>query len=157
EVRERIVPRADSPYERLFDPLVDDLVHSGPVARERFACTWSDTAALAALAAAKRRPLPGPPAPAMRASHVARRAGTASLPNRERLAAGEAVCVVAGQQPAPLGGPLYSLHKTASAVGLAAELTRRTGVPCVPLFWMHGEDSDFVEIRSASFATPALD
>jgi bacillithiol biosynthesis cysteine-adding enzyme BshC len=60
------------------------------------------------------------------------------------------VAAVAGQQPGPLGGPLYSLHKTASTVGLAREVTRRTGVPCVPLFWTHTEDSDFAEIRGAT-------
>src|SRR5262249_51210215 len=32
----------------------------------------------------------------------------------------------------------------------------RTGVPCVPLFWMHGEDSDFAEIRSIAVADAAL-
>ena len=61
-----------------------------------------------------------------------------------------------GPAAAPLGGPLYSLHKTATAVGLATVITERTGVPCVPLFWMHGEDSDFDEIRSATFADSGL-
>ncbi len=63
---------------------------------------------------------------------------------------------MAGQQPAPLGGPLYSLHKTASTVGMAARITARTGMPCVPMFWMHGEDSDFAEIRSIAIADGAL-
>jgi uncharacterized protein YllA (UPF0747 family) len=83
-------------------------------------------------------------------------ASPASLASLDRLAHGEAVCAIAGQQPAPLGGPLYSLHKTAGAVGLARDFTARTGIPCVPAFWMHGEDSDFAEIRSASVADPAL-
>jgi uncharacterized protein YllA (UPF0747 family) len=29
-------------------------------------------------------------------------------------------------------------------------------MPCVPLFWMHGEDSDFAEIRGITLADPAL-
>jgi bacillithiol synthase len=156
-VRDRVVPRAEPPYERLFDPLVDDLVHGGELSRARFASYWSDTQALAALAAAKRRPLPGPLAQAMRTWHEARGASRATLANLDRLARGEAVCVVAGQQPAPLGGPLYALHKTACAVGLANAVTERIGVPCVPLFWMHGEDSDFLEIHSATLATSALE
>lgn len=61
-------------------------------------------------------------------------ASQASLANLERLVRGEAVATVAGQQPAPLGGPLYSLHKTSSAVGLAAVVRSRAGVPAVPLY-----------------------
>src|SRR5207247_250524 len=99
--------------ERLFDPLVDDLVHGGEVSRARFAVHWPDTPALKELAGAKRRPLPEPLARAMRTWHEARGASAASVANLERLARGEAVCVVAGQQPAPLGGPLYALHKIA--------------------------------------------
>src|SRR5205085_828502 len=38
-----------------------------------------------------------------------------------------------------------------------ADVERRTGVPCVPLFWMHGEDSDFAEIKGAAYATAALE
>ncbi|HUK64867.1 MAG TPA: bacillithiol biosynthesis BshC, partial [Dongiaceae bacterium] len=142
-VRDRVVPRSEPPYERLFDPLVDDLVRGGELSRERFAARWSDTAALGDLVAAKRRPLPEALARDMRAWHEARGASPASLVSLQMLARGEAVCVVAGQQPAPLGGPLYALHKIACAVGLAAAVRARTGVPCVPLFWMHGEDSDF--------------
>src|SRR5262249_37042812 len=58
---------------------------------------------------------------------------------------------------APLGGPLYSLHKTAAAVGLAREVERRTSQACVPLFWMHGEDSDFAEIRTATVSDAGLE
>ena len=153
----RLLPRPDSPTERLYDTVVDDLVRAGDLSRERFATRWSDTAALEALVAAKRRPLPEPLARAMRAAHTARGASPESLANLDRLARGEAVCVVAGQQPGPLGGPMYSLHKTACAVGLAQVVTERTGVPCVPMFWMHGEDSDFIEIRSATCATRGLE
>src|SRR5207249_9935519 len=83
-------------------------------------------------------------------------ASAASLGALERLARGAAVCAVSGQQPAPLGGPLYSLHKIATTVGLCAAVEARTGVPCVPLFWMHGEDSDFAEIRGALVADSGL-
>jgi uncharacterized protein YllA (UPF0747 family) len=39
---------------------------------------------------------------------------------------------------------------------MSAEVTARTRVPCVPLFWMHGEDSDFAEIRTATLADAGL-
>ena len=134
----------------LADPLALDLLAGGPISRERIATSWRDTDALRALATAKRAPLPAALADSLVEFHRRLGASPASLANLERLARGEAVAAVAGQQPGPLGGPLYSLHKTASTVGLAREVTRRTGVPCVPLFWTHTEDSDFAEIRGAT-------
>lgn len=153
-VRARVAARPG--VAGLGDPLTLDLLANGPIARERVAVAWGDTPALRALAEAKRAPLDPALADAMRAWHRRLGASEASLANLERLARGEAVAAVAGQQPAPLGGPLYSLHKTAGAVGLAADVTRRTGVPCVPLFWMHGEDSDFAEIRGVTVADAEL-
>lgn len=155
-VRARIVGRPGSPTERLFDPLTHDLLTNGSVARERFGAGWTDTAALGALAARKRAPLDPALAREMGEYHRRLGASAASLANLDRLARGEAVATVAGQQPAPLGGPLYSLHKIASASGLAASVTARTGAACVPLFWMHGEDSDFAEIRHAAITDGAL-
>ncbi len=154
-VRARVAGRPEPPHDRLYDPLVQDLVGGGPLA-ERFATRWSDTPALTALAHAKRRPLAPALAAAMRDYHVRLGATPESLAALERLARGEAVCSVTGQQPAPLGGPLYSLHKTASAVGLARVFEERTGAACVPLYWMHGEDSDFHEIRSITVFDGAL-
>jgi uncharacterized protein YllA (UPF0747 family) len=155
-VRARLEPRPGPPFERLFDPLLDELIRGGPFARERFAVLWPDTAALTALAAAKRAPLPAPLAAALGDYHRRLGAPAASLAALDRLARGEAVAAVAGQQPAPLGGPLFSLHKTAAACGLAAVAAERTGMPCVPLFWMHGEDSDFAEIRGATLVDASL-
>jgi len=140
----------------LADPLTLDLLAGGPIARERIATSWRDDGALRALAAAKRAPLPAALAEALAEFHRRLGASPASLANLERLARGEAVAAVAGQQPAPLGGPLYSLHKTAATVGLAREVTRRTGAPCVPLFWTHSEDSDFEEIRGATLSDAEL-
>jgi uncharacterized protein YllA (UPF0747 family) len=149
-VRSRVVGRPEPPFDRLFDPLTHEVVTSGPLARERFAVRWSDRDALAALAEAKRRPLPAALARELRELHERLGAPPESLAALDRLARGEAVGAVAGQQPAPLGGPLYALHKTASAVGIARRVTGRLGVPCVPLFWTHVEDSDFAEIRTVT-------
>lgn len=155
-VRARVCGRPEAPFDRLYDPLVADLLANGPVARERFAHTWNDTAALTALAQAKRRPLSPALAAELEGYHRRLGASPQSLSNLARLARGEAVASVAGQQPSPLGGPLYALHKTASTIGLATVVTERTQVPCVPLYWMHGEDSDFAEIRHVSVADAAL-
>jgi len=155
-VRARVRPRPEPPLDRFHDALIDDLSAAGPLSHERFATAWSDTGALRELAESKRAPLPAPLATAMLEQHRRLGASSASLAGLERLVRGEAVCAVAGQQPAPLGGPLYSLHKTAATVGLAVSVEARTGVRCVPLFWMHGEDSDFDEIRSATLADASL-
>jgi len=154
-----VTSRAAAPRARVAvgaDALVQDLLAGGPLSRERTVTSWRDTDALRRLAEAKRAPLPAPLATAMTALHRRLGASPASLANLERLARGEVVAAVAGQQPAVLGGPLFTLHKIAATVGLAAEVTRRTGVPCVPLFWMHGEDSDFAEIRHVTVSDAEL-
>ncbi len=157
EHAQRLRVRAQVPAGDWADPLTLDLVAGGPIARERLSGSWRDTAALGALAGAKRAPLPRELAEALEAMHRRLGASAASLANLERLARGEAVAAVAGQQPAVFGGPLFSLHKTASVVGLAADVQRRTGAACVPLFWMHGEDSDFAEVRGLTLADAALE
>ena len=149
-VRARLEAGSEPPFDRLYDPLVHEVVTGGPLVRDRFATLWSDTAALVALAESKRAPLAAPLAQAMRDYHQRLGAPPQSLAALERLARGEVVCSVTGQQPAPLGGPLYALHKTASAIGLARVFEERTGLGCVPLYWMHGEDSDFEEIHSTT-------
>ena len=131
-VQSRIEARPEPGLERLYDPLLDDLVHDGPLARERFAVRWSDERALRDLVAAKRHPLPATLAAEMTEYHRRLGASPASLAALERLAKGEAVCAVAGQQPAPLGGPLYSLHKIAATdLGVTArpsKAERRTAM-----------------------------
>jgi uncharacterized protein YllA (UPF0747 family) len=155
-LRARIVPRPEPRFDRLYDPLVDDTVHGGPISSGRFATAWGDGAALKRLAEAKRAALPAALARELAEYHRRLGAGPRSLAALERLARGEAVCAIAGQQPAPLGGPLYSLHKIAGAAGMARSVATRAGVPCVPVFWVHCEDSDFAEIRSASIADQGL-
>lgn len=58
--------------------------------------------------------------------------------------AGRAVFVFAGQQPGLLAGPLYTLHKAATAVAAARALTAR-GVPAFPAFWIASDDADLDE------------
>jgi hypothetical protein len=151
-VRARVAGRADVPHDPLHDALVADLLAGGAVARERFAARWSEADAVPRLAEAKRAPIPAELARELTEYHRRLGAPAASLANLDRLARGEAVAAIAGQQPAPLGGPLYTLHKIASTCGIAETVRSRGGGDCVPMFWMHGEDSDFAEIRHASVA-----
>ena len=70
-------------------------------------------------------------------------------PGRERLAAGEVLCVTTGQQPGLFTGPLYTVYKALSAIALAQRLERERGVPVVPVFWVAGDDHDFAEANHA--------
>lgn len=54
--------------------------------------------------------------------------------------------VTTGQQPGLLGGPLYTLYKALSAVGLAMRLEDLLGRPVLPLFWVASEDHDWSEV-----------
>lgn len=80
------------------------------------------------------------------ANHQRLGASPSSLRNLEALAQG-APCVITGQQPAVLGGPLYCAWKLSGAVGLAESLSARWNRPVVPVFWSGGDDSDFDEAR----------
>ncbi|MBE0564553.1 MAG: bacillithiol biosynthesis BshC, partial [Krumholzibacteria bacterium] len=60
------------------------------------------------------------------------------------LRRGDAGVVVTGQQPGFLGGPLYTLHKIATAVALARDLSA-AGRPTVPVFWSGDDDDDLAE------------
>jgi bacillithiol biosynthesis cysteine-adding enzyme BshC len=62
-----------------------------------------------------------------------------------------AVVVVTGQQVGLGLGPLYTIHKAASAVAWARALERE-GIAAVPIFWVHAEDHDFDEVRTLRWA-----
>src|SRR5262245_45065232 len=104
-VRARLEARAEPPLDRWYDPIVDAAVRGGPLTRERFACHWQETRALTELSRAKLRPLDAALADALAEQHARLGAPRESLEAIERLRRGEAVATVAGQQPAPLGGP----------------------------------------------------
>jgi len=57
--------------------------------------------------------------------------------------------VTAGQQAGLLTGPLYAFLKAVTAVRLAADLERDSGVRHLPLFWMASEDHDLIEVNRA--------
>ena len=71
--------------------------------------------------------------------------------NIQRLREG-AHAVVTGQQVGLFGGPLLALLKVASALELTAHL-ERSGVACVPVFWMASEDHDLAEVNQALLLT----
>jgi bacillithiol synthase len=68
--------------------------------------------------------------------------------NIEALRDAGSVAVVTGQQVGILGGPLYTVLKTVTAIQLANRLAEETDRPVVPVFWLEGEDHDFDEVSS---------
>ncbi|MBK06802.1 MAG: bacillithiol biosynthesis cysteine-adding enzyme BshC [Deltaproteobacteria bacterium] len=74
-------------------------------------------------------------------------------PSREAhlkaLEEGDAAVVVTGQQVGLFLGPLYTIHKAATAIALAKALSKESGHPVVPLFWLQTEDHDTAEIATS--------
>ncbi len=62
-----------------------------------------------------------------------------------------ALCVVAGQQPGLLTGPLYTIYKALQTIRLARTLSEDEGAEFVPLFWVGSEDHDQPEMDHAHF------
>jgi bacillithiol biosynthesis cysteine-adding enzyme BshC len=74
-----------------------------------------------------------------------------------QLLGGEALCVTTGQQPGLFLGPLYTVYKALSAVALAEQLERVLHRPVVPVFWVAGDDHDFLESAQAFTLSAAGD
>ncbi len=89
----------------------------------------------------------------LEAQNHAAHAGPAAIANIGKLRYG-ARAVVTGQQVGLFGGPLYTLHKAATAIRLAQQATEKTGVPHVPVFWLASEDHDFAEIDHTALPGP---
>ncbi|MFI5306221.1 MAG: bacillithiol biosynthesis cysteine-adding enzyme BshC [Polyangiales bacterium] len=75
--------------------------------------------------------------------------------NLELLGRAGTSVVVTGQQVGLFGGPLYTLHKAATAIARARMVTELSGRPCVPLFWLQTEDHDYAEIAQIAVAAPS--
>ncbi|MBP1759098.1 MAG: bacillithiol biosynthesis cysteine-adding enzyme BshC [Firmicutes bacterium] len=65
----------------------------------------------------------------------------------EELRQKETLTVITGQQAGILTGPLYTLYKAMTTIQLAKEQRKKLGRAVVPIFWIAGEDHDWLEIR----------
>jgi bacillithiol biosynthesis cysteine-adding enzyme BshC len=64
----------------------------------------------------------------------------------DRIMAGEGFLVTTGQQAGLFGGPLYTIHKTLSAMRLAETLEELLDRPVLALFWVAADDHDWAEV-----------
>ncbi|MBS4177220.1 bacillithiol biosynthesis cysteine-adding enzyme BshC [Lederbergia citrea] len=65
----------------------------------------------------------------------------------EKLRNEGSTVVIGGQQAGLLTGPLYTIHKIVSIIKLAQQQEKLLEKPVVPVFWIAGEDHDFLEIN----------
>jgi bacillithiol biosynthesis cysteine-adding enzyme BshC len=79
-------------------------------------------------------------------------ASAKAVENVARLRAG-ASAVVTGQQVGLFGGPSFTIFKALTAIKLADQATR-SGVDCVPVFWLATEDHDLAEVNQVSIPGP---
>jgi bacillithiol biosynthesis cysteine-adding enzyme BshC len=80
------------------------------------------------------------------------KASAKALENVARLRAG-ASAVVTGQQVGLFGGPSFTIFKALTVLKLADQATR-SGVDCVPVFWLATEDHDLAEVNQVSIPGP---
>lgn len=71
----------------------------------------------------------------------------------DRIGDARSLCVVSGQQPGFLTGPLYSIYKIATTIALARRWTTQFGRRFVPVFWIASDDHDLAEMESCSTVT----
>jgi bacillithiol synthase len=80
-------------------------------------------------------------------------AATGLAAERLARAAADGVVVTTGQQPGLFGGPSYTWSKAMSALALANELERQTGMAVAPVFWAASDDADWMEAAVTHIAT----
>lgn len=102
------------------------------------------------------RPLLPAVAAALEGQNAAYEASPARQAHLRALRSG-AAAVLTGQQTGLFLGPLYTLHKAATAIRLARQLTTRWQAPVVPVFWLQTEDHDAAEIAVCHVARGSAD
>lgn len=81
-------------------------------------------------------------------------AGDATVSNINAFGEQHTLAIVTGQQVGILGGPMYTIYKTLTAIKLARQYSKSfPQFRYVPVFWIEGEDHDFEEVNHTGFIT----
>ncbi len=72
--------------------------------------------------------------------------GEKTVEHINKLRKKNCVIVSCGHQACLLGGPLFVLYKTLTAINTALLIEEKTGIPAVPLFWLATDDDDIPEV-----------
>ena len=74
------------------------------------------------------------------------------IQNIEKIKEQNTFCVLTGQQTSIFLGPLYTIHKALTAIGLC-EFLKQKYPDChfVPIFWCSADDHDFFEISRTNY------
>lgn len=101
--------------------------------------------------ALKDRPHRAALADAIRSQYSEIKTSKPTQTNIETLYSPKTIAVVTGQQLGILGGPIYTIYKTITAIKLCNHLKEKfEGYHFVPVFWLEGDDHDFDEVRSVN-------
>ncbi len=65
----------------------------------------------------------------------------------------DALVVIAGQQAGLLTGPMYTVSKIISVIKMAEAKSKQLSVSVVPVFWIAGEDHDYLEVNHVYLKT----
>lgn len=75
--------------------------------------------------------------------------------NIRLLSEDRTLAIVTGQQVGILGGPLYTIYKTITAIKLARQLAEYyPDNRFIPVFWLEGEDHDYEEVNAINLLGP---
>lgn len=86
----------------------------------------------------------------LRADQQRWHADDAALAACDAFADERTLCIVSGQQPGFMTGPLYTVFKIATTIALARRWTLQLGRRVVPVFWIASDDHDLAEMESCS-------
>ncbi|MDQ7815650.1 MAG: bacillithiol biosynthesis cysteine-adding enzyme BshC [Melioribacteraceae bacterium] len=101
--------------------------------------------------AIKDRPHRAALADAIRSQYDEVKTSKPTQTNIEALYSPKTIAVVTGQQLGILGGPIYTIYKTITAIKLCNYLKEKyEGYHFVPIFWLEGDDHDYEEVRSVN-------
>jgi bacillithiol biosynthesis cysteine-adding enzyme BshC len=88
---------------------------------------------------------------AIKNQYISKRISTKTSQNIKLLEEKNTLAIVTGQQLGVVGGPLYTIYKTITAIKLANSLSQKyPDYNFVPIFWLAGDDHDFEEISSVN-------